>query len=77
MTSPTVRSSVGDRQVFDESSPFESGPCWIAADTSHEKYGWGLDHLPFIGDACPPCPRVSAIGREEPLLESREKLLFP
>ena len=77
MTSPTVRSSVGGRQVFDESLPFESGPCWIAADTSHEKYGWRLGHLPFIGDACPPCARVCAIGREESLLEPREKLLFP
>ena len=77
MTSPTVRSSIGGCQVFDESVPFESGPWWIAANMSYKKYGWRMGHLHFIGDACPPCPRVSAIGREEPRLALEEKLLFP
>jgi hypothetical protein len=76
MTPFLTRFCVSCGHVFDNMLPSDSGPGWISADAYREKYGFGLDRPHLLEDACPPCARVFAIARREPLLEPGEKL-FP
>lgn len=72
MTQLTARLCAGCGQILDEQQSSDSRPCWIAAQAYREKYGCGLNDLHLMGDACPPCARVLAIGRRRPLPETTE-----
>lgn len=63
MNALTVRFCVGCGYVLDEMQHGDGRAGWIAAHLYRQKYGFGLDKLVLIEDACPPCTRVFAIAR--------------
>ena len=70
MNTLTARFCVGCGQVLDELSLPDNPSSWITAAAYREKYGFRFTDLSLIGDACPPCARVFAIGRRESLPET-------
>jgi hypothetical protein len=66
----TAQFCVGCGQVLDDLQSSDCRPCWITAEAYREKYGCRFTDLHLIGDACPPCARVFAIGRRESLPET-------
>jgi hypothetical protein len=65
MTTLTARFCVGCGQVLDDLQPSDSRPSWITGDAYRQKYGFGFTDLHLMGEACPPCARVFAIGRRQ------------